>query len=167
MEIPKTIQSLISWPLVIGRSNALRLAIFGQTYVLQKELILKELNFKAVRSSGAGGQHVNKVSSKVEVAFAIAQSNGLTLLEKDRLLLKLKNRLNKDQVLLLQCDEARSQHKNKQLVVKRLFDLLKKALHIPKKRKATKPSKAVIEKRLKSKKMASQKKSNRRPPNLD
>ncbi|WP_350286656.1 alternative ribosome rescue aminoacyl-tRNA hydrolase ArfB [uncultured Croceitalea sp.] len=134
---------------------------------MQKELILKELNFKAVRSSGAGGQHVNKVSSKVEVAFAIAQSNGLTLLEKDRLLLKLKNRLNKDQVLLLQCDEARSQHKNKQLVVKRLFDLLKKALHIPKKRKATKPSKAVIEKRLKSKKMASQKKSNRRPPNLD
>lgn len=143
------------------------MAIFGQTYVLQKEVILKELNFKAVRSSGAGGQHVNKVSSKVEVAFGIAQSKGLTPSEKERLLLKLKNRLNKDQVLLLQCDEARSQHKNKQLVVKRLFDLLKKALHIPKKRKATKPSKAVIEKRLKFKKMASQKKSSRRPPNLD
>lgn len=143
------------------------MAIFVQTSVLQKELILKELGFKAVRSSGAGGQHVNKVSSKVEVAFAINQSNGLTLSEKERLLLKLKNRLNKDQILLLQCDEARSQHKNKQLVIKRLFDLLKKALHVPKKRKATKPSKAVIEKRLKSKKMASTKKASRKKPDLD
>ncbi len=134
---------------------------------MQKDVILKELKFKAIRSSGAGGQHVNKVSSKVELSFDVSDSLALSVREKERLLLKLANRLTKEHLLILQCDEARSQHKNKQLVVKRFFELLKKALHVPKKRKPTKPSKSSVEKRLKAKKIASSKKVYRKKPNLD
>ncbi|MDT0606376.1 alternative ribosome rescue aminoacyl-tRNA hydrolase ArfB [Croceitalea rosinachiae] len=129
--------------------------------------IIQELKFKAIRGSGAGGQHVNKVSSKVELSFDVLKSEGLSELEKERLLIKLVNRLTKEYVLILQCDEARSQHKNKALVVKRFFEVLKKALHVPKKRKPTKPSKSSVEKRIKSKKAASIKKTNRQKPNLD
>lgn len=107
---------------------------------MDKKEIHSELQFKAVRSSGAGGQHVNKVSTKVELAFDVAASQGLSAVEKERLLLKLKSRLTKDGVLQLHCDESRSQHKNRDLVVKRFFDLLKNALKVPKKRKPTKPT---------------------------
>nr|WP_299487185.1 alternative ribosome rescue aminoacyl-tRNA hydrolase ArfB [uncultured Allomuricauda sp.] len=134
---------------------------------MNKEQILKELRFKAIRSSGAGGQHVNKVSSKVELSFAAELSEGLTYTEKERLLSKLGNRLNKEGVLILQCDEARSQHKNKQIVIKRFFELLKTALRVPKARKRTKPSKSSIEKRLKSKKKAAEKKAGRKKPDWD
>lgn len=133
---------------------------------MDKQQVHSELSFKAVRSGGAGGQHVNKVSSKVELSFNIPSSEGLSDAEKERLLLKLSSRLTNDGVLLLQCDEARSQHKNKDLVVKRFFDLLKKALQVPKKRKPTKPTKSSIEKRLQSKKKAAEKKAKRRPPDL-
>lgn len=134
---------------------------------MDKKKLLSELQFKAIRSSGSGGQHVNKVSSKVELTFNLTNAQGLTAKEKQRLLLKLSNRLTKENSLIIQCDEARSQHKNKQLVIKRFFELLKKALHIPKKRKPTKPSKSSIEKRLKSKKATSSIKANRQKPKLD
>lgn len=134
---------------------------------MDKKQIHSELQFKAVRSSGAGGQHVNKVSTKVELAFDVAASQGLSAVEKERLLLKLKSRLTKDGVLQLHCDESRSQHKNRDLVVKRLFDLLKNALTVPKKRKPTKPTRSSVEKRLKSKKQAAEKKSQRKKPGLE
>lgn len=133
---------------------------------MNKQQVHSELAFKAVRSGGAGGQHVNKVSSKVELTFNIPSSEGLSDAEKERLLLKLSSRLTNDGNLLLQCDEARSQHKNKELVVKRFFDVLKKALEVPKKRKPTKPTKSSVEKRLQSKKKASEKKEGRKPPDL-
>ena len=119
------------------------------------------MQFKAVRSSGAGGQHVNKVSSKVLLLFDIENSLGLSTAEKERLSLKLQSRLTKEKQLVLQCDEARSQHKNKALVIKRLLQILKKALQPTKKRKPTKPSKAVKEKRLLAKKKNAEKKANR------
>lgn len=134
---------------------------------MNPKTIAQELQFKAIRSSGAGGQHVNKVSSKVELGFDIAKSQGLNNDEKERLFLKLKNRLTKEGILILQCDEARSQHQNKNLVIKRFFEVLKKGLHIPKKRKATTPSKSSIERRIKSKKINSQKKTNRKRLDLD
>lgn len=134
---------------------------------MDKKQIHNELQFKAVRSSGAGGQHVNKVSTKVELAFDVAASQGLSAVEKERLLLKLKSRLTKDGVLQLHCDESRSQHKNRDLVVKRFFDLLKNALTVPKKRKPTKPTRSSVEKRLKSKKQAAEKKSQRKKPGLE
>ena len=128
---------------------------------MNQEQILNELQFKAIRSSGPGGQHANKVSSKVELSFQIAASDGLTERQKKRLLLKLGNKLSKEGVLILQCDESRSQHKNKDLVIKRFFKLLEKSLIVPKARKKSKPTRSSIEKRLKSKKIASLKKINR------
>ena len=134
---------------------------------MDKERILQELNFQATRSSGAGGQHVNKVSSKVVLSFNLDASQGLSLREKERAIQKLENRLTKENFLLLQCDESRSQHKNKELVIKRFFKLLKDALQVPKKRKKTKPTKAAREKRLQSKRKAALKKISRQRPNTD
>tara|TARA_R110001583_G_scaffold50577_1_gene157894 strand:- start:84839 stop:85240 length:402 start_codon:yes stop_codon:yes gene_type:complete len=131
---------------------------------LNQDQIITELQFKAIRSSGPGGQHANKVSSKVELSFELNTSNGLTEREKKRIQLKLDNKLTKDGVLILQCDESRSQHKNKQLVIKRFFKLLEKSLIVPKPRKKSKPTRSSIEKRLKGKKIASLKKLNRGKP---
>ncbi len=135
--------------------------------MFDEEAILQELTFKAVRSSGSGGQHVNKVSSKVELSFNISESLILNVEQKERLLDKLQNRLTKEGVLILQCDESRSQHKNKDLVIKRFLGLIKEALKVPKKRKPTKVPKAVVKKRLNSKRKLSEKKANRKKPNLD
>jgi len=134
---------------------------------MNQEQILQELQFKAVRSSGAGGQHVNKVSTKIELYFDVANSDGISAQEKERILLKLENRLSKDQILQMQCDETRSQHRNKELVIKRLFETLENALKRQKKRKKTKPSRAAVERRLKAKKKSSQKKANRSKPSLE
>ncbi len=129
--------------------------------------LLSELSFKAVRSSGAGGQHVNKVSSKVELSFNITASLVFDEEQKANLLEKLSHRLSKDYILMLQCDESRSQHKNKELVIKRFLNLIEEGLKVPKKRVPTKKSKAVIAKRLKSKSVQSKKKTNRKKPEID
>jgi len=134
---------------------------------MDKEQLLSELQFKAVRSSGAGGQHVNKVSSKIELALDIFNSQALSDLEKERIYLKLGTRLTKEKVLLLQCDESRSQHKNKELVKERLIALLERAIAVPKKRRRTKPTRSAIEKRLRSKLKNAQKKANRGRPDME
>lgn len=118
-----------------------------------------------MRSSGAGGQHVNKVSSKIELSFDLFNSNGLSEYEKTLLQRKLK--LSKEGLLQLQCSESRSQHKNKDLVIKRFLSLLKKSLIIPKRRIPTKTPKSVIRKRLNNKKHQADKKSNRKKPPTD
>ena len=133
---------------------------------MNSEKIIKELKFKAVRSSGAGGQHVNKVSSKVELFFDLQNSFALSLEEKELLLKNLKSKLTKDAIFLLQCDESRSQHKNKELVIDRFIQLITNGLKVAKKRKATKPSKSSIKKRLEKKKKHAYKKAFRRKPEL-
>ena len=135
--------------------------------MFNEEALIQELDFKAVRSSGSGGQHVNKVSSKVELIFNLKESLVFDENKKERLENKLQNRLSKDGVLILYCDESRSQHRNKTLVIKRFLDLIKASLIVPKKRISTKIPKSVIRKRLKSKKFHSNKKTNRRKPDLD
>ena len=132
-----------------------------------EEAILHELTFKAIRSSGSGGQHVNKVSSKVELTFNLSESLLFDGDQKERLLRKLLNRLTKEGVLVLQCGESRSQHKNKGIIIKRFFSIIDTALIIPKKRIRTKIPKSVIRKRLKNKRNRSEKKANRKKPNLD
>jgi len=86
--------------------------------------IIQELKFKAVRSSGAGGQHVNKVSTKIELSFELNTSQALSNKEKERVSLKLGHRLTKENILLLQCDDSRSQHKNKELAIKRIKGIM-------------------------------------------
>ncbi len=130
------------------------------------ENLIKELSFKAVRSSGAGGQHVNKVSSKVELFFDLQNSMELSSEEKELLFKNLQSKLTKEGVLLLNCDESRSQHKNKELVIDRFLKLIINGLKIPKKRKATKPSKSSIRKRLDKKKKQAYKKAFRRKPEI-
>ena len=135
--------------------------------MFDEEAILQELTFKAIRSSGSGGQHVNKVSSKVELTFNLRESLVFDDEQKARLLEKLQNKLTKEDVLILQCGESRSQHKNKAIVIERFLELIKASLRVPKKRKPTKVPKAVIKKRLKNKRNLSEKKANRRKPNID
>ncbi|TDU43168.1 ribosome-associated protein [Gelidibacter sediminis] len=134
---------------------------------MNKDILQSELQFKAVRSSGAGGQNVNKVASKVELIFNLENSMGLTDEEKLLLNKTIANRLTKENTLVLQCDERRSQHKNKELVIQRFFELIRQGLVIPKKRIPTKTPKSVIKKRLKLKRKISDKKSNRRPPEIE
>ena len=129
---------------------------------MEKDKLISELQFKAVRSSGAGGQNVNKVSSKVVLSFDIKNSNALS--NEDKLLLEtnLSSRLTNDQILILNCDEDRSQLKNKEIVIKRFLTIIEQGLYIPKIRKATKIPKSVIRKRLKDKKNLSEIKKNRK-----
>lgn len=133
---------------------------------MEPSKIKSELQFKAVRSSGAGGQNVNKVSSKVVLSFDLKNSQALSEEEKMRLETKLSSRLTSDLVLILNCDEDRSQLKNKAIVTKRFLDIITLGLHIPKIRKATKIPKSVIRKRIKDKKNVSEIKKSRRKPDF-
>lgn len=133
---------------------------------METEKIISELKFKAVRSSGAGGQNVNKVSSKVVLTFDLKNSQALSDEEKAVLETKLASRLTSDQILILNCDEDRSQLKNKEIVVKRFLELIQKSLVVSKPRKATKIPKSVIEKRLKDKSTNAEVKQNRKKPEL-
>lgn len=131
---------------------------------MDEKLLIQEAGYKAVRSSGAGGQNVNKVSSKVELHFKLEESHALTEAEKERAMKKLASRLTNSGELILQCDESRSQHKNKEIVTQRFVDLIKASLVRPKPRKKTKTPKAAKLKRLREKKMLSEKKSARKDP---
>ena len=131
---------------------------------MNKQVLLNELVFKAVRSSGPGGQHANKVSSRVKLAYNIEASEALDEEEKKRLKKYLKNRLSASGVLVMQCDDSRSQHQNKRLLIKRFISLIEKGLEVPKIRKKTKPTKASVRKRLDTKKKLSEKKQSRQKP---
>ena len=128
---------------------------------ISKEKLLKEISFKTSRSGGKGGQNVNKVSSKVELNFEIQTSNLFTDSQKLLLTEKLSNRINSEGILQVITEEERSQYLNKERSVQKLIALIKLALHQPKPRKATRPKRSVIEKRLKSKQLNSIKKINR------
>jgi ribosome-associated protein len=134
--------------------------------MLNEDLLLAELSFKAIKSSGAGGQHVNKTASKVELTFNVEASTVLNEEQKELLLKNLQTRLSNQNVLILQCGESRSQHKNKALVIERFLEIIKQGLIVPKKRKKTAVPKAIKQKRLQNKKQLSEKKANRKPPEI-
>jgi ribosome-associated protein len=134
---------------------------------LEKDKLIQELQYKAVRSSGAGGQNVNKVSSKVVLTFDLKNSLAFSEEEKETIKIKLCSRLSQDELLVLHCDEDRSQLKNKNIVTKRLIDLIEKSLVKPKERKVTKIPKSVIENRIKAKKTNADIKNTRKKPDLE
>lgn len=123
---------------------------------------LPEVTFQTSRSSGPGGQNVNKVESRVELRFTIAASQQLTDAQKERLLDKLRNRLTAEGELLITAQEDRSQLRNKDIALRKLHELLLKSLHQDKPRKPTKPSKSAVRKRLETKKKDGEKKASRR-----
>lgn len=131
---------------------------------VQSENILKELEFSFSRSSGPGGQHANKVNTKVSLRFDIAGSAILNYAQKSLLLKKLDNRLTNEGVLILTSQEARSQLVNKELVIRKLDLLLEKAFVRKIKRVPTKRTRSSNKKRLEKKKHHSLKKENRQKP---
>lgn len=125
---------------------------------LTNELLGGEIVFTTSRSSGPGGQNVNKVNSKVTLKFDVTHSALLTEDEKAILMPKLSRHLTKEGVLLLTAQDKRSQLENKEAVLLKFDRLLAKAFEKKKVRKSTKPSKGAIQKRIKSKKELSEKK---------
>lgn len=123
---------------------------------MNRDIILSELQFTTSRSSGPGGQHVNKTESRVTVAFYVLGSKGLTDFEKMLLLENLSYRMTKEGVLQLSCSNSRSQGKNKEECIDRLFELIAKNTVVKKKRLKTTISKAAKQKRLDNKKQRSQ-----------
>ncbi len=123
---------------------------------------LPELDITSTRSSGPGGQNVNKVNTKVILRFNIEQSNLLSETEKSLLISKLKSRLTTDNVLVLTNQESRSQLQNKNAAIEQFYALLAKAFIPVKKRFKTKPTRSSVERRLNSKKIHASKKANRR-----
>jgi ribosome-associated protein len=122
----------------------------------------KELNFKTSRSSGAGGQNVNKVETSVTVLWKVDESEFFNERQKALIQEKLKNRINAEGFLFLTVSESRTQLMNKNKAIEKIIEIVGKALIVPKTRIATKPSRAKKEKRLDTKKKISEKKENRR-----
>jgi ribosome-associated protein len=121
-----------------------------------------ELHFSASRSSGPGGQNVNKVNTKVELRFDIVSSSLLSDEEKDMLVKKLAKKINGEGELILVSQSERSQLKNKKKVIEKFYSLLTRALTTHKKRKPTNPSQASKEERLETKRKLAEKKERRR-----
>lgn len=123
--------------------------------------VTNELDFTASKSGGPGGQNVNKVNSKVTLRFNVQQSESLTEEEKEKISEKLANRISTDGVLIISAQSKRTQLQNKEAAVEKFNHLMGKAFAKKKMRRETKPTKASKEKRLKSKKMHSEKKKMR------
>lgn len=121
-----------------------------------------ELEISFARSSGPGGQNVNKVNTKVVLKFNLLNSQLLNSIQKYILEKKLKNKLSENGDLIITCQTSRSQIGNKEMALEKFYSLINKSLIPPKPRIKTKPSAASAEKRLSDKKRVSQKKERRR-----
>ena len=131
------------------------------------ELLLAEVSYKTSRSGGAGGQHVNKVESKVELAFDVENSNVFSVEQKALIQSKLAARINTEGILKITEEGDRSQLVNKENIQKKFITLIKESLKKQKKRKPTKPSAAAKEERIAGKKKRGEIKETRRKLDLD
>lgn len=126
-----------------------------------------EFTFKTSRSGGKGGQHVNKVSTKVELYFDVVNSGLLTDEEKEIITGKLGNKIDRNGILRMVSQSERSQVMNKKKVINKFYDTVRKALKKKRVRKKTKPTKESKEKRLSAKKTISEKKKLRKEPSIE
>jgi len=123
---------------------------------------LGELRLRFTRSSGPGGQHVNKAATQVELAFNVARSASLSQEQKERILSKLRSYVSRRGVLRVACQSTRSQRQNRQEAIERFQTLMRRALRVPKPRKPTRPTRASHERRLAAKRRRSLLKRQRR-----
>jgi ribosome-associated protein len=121
-----------------------------------------ELDVRATRAGGPGGQHVNTSSTRIELRWNVRTTQALDDARRDHVLARLASRLDGDGAVRIVASEFRSQRQNREAAEARLVELVRKALHVPKKRKATKPSRAAKAKRLDTKRKHAEKKRNRR-----
>jgi len=130
--------------------------------ISDQDAFIREFKFQTSRSSGPGGQNVNKVSSRVELRFNLKETQLLNEDEKDILYKKLASRISQEGILIIVVQIDRSQLRNKQLAIERFFKLVAYALKPEKQRRATKPSRAARERRLQAKRLGAEKKARRR-----
>ena len=146
--------------------NHLSFSHYQKTETWENLGILKELRFKASLSGGKGGQNVNKVSTKIELYWTPAESKLIEEKVKEVLLTKLASKLSQEGELRIVCEEDRSQLKNKEKAMEKFYKLITACFKIQKKRKATKPTKSSVTKRLDGKSKQKTIKANRRKPEL-
>lgn len=124
----------------------------------------EELELRASRAGGPGGQHVNTTSSRVELRWDVRASSALTDAQRARLLDRLAHRLTNDGVLVLHASEHRSQHRNRQAALGRLATIVAEALEVPRERRPTRPTRSARRRRLETKRIRSTTKELRRRP---
>ena len=127
-----------------------------------RECLIREVDFRTSRSSGPGGQHVNKTESRVELLWSPQESDCLSEAQKLMVAGRLSNRITDEGVLILVSEKYRSQHRNRADVTERFLDLVLSSLVPAKKRRPTRPTRSSVEKRIRSKKIRGDIKRSRR-----